>query len=86
MDRNPKFLTPMFSLGIEGVDLYGGTRHSTVTSLREYFSPEEIKGSRTLHTTNRAFDRYFQFQTHDAIKLYEIARNIDNERLKETKK
>jgi hypothetical protein len=33
-------------LGIEGVDLYGGTRHSTVIYLREKgFSPEEVKRS-----------------------------------------
>jgi hypothetical protein len=28
--------------GVEGVDLFGGTRHSAVTALRDYFSPKRI--------------------------------------------
>jgi integrase len=31
------------NLGIEGVDLYGGTRHSSASALRKYRTPEEIK-------------------------------------------
>lgn len=61
------------NLGIEGVDLYGGTRHSTVTALREVFSPEEIRRSGTLHTTNKAFDRYLQVKSNDAKRIYEAA-------------
>jgi len=48
------------NLGVQGVDLYGGTRHSTVTALGEHFSPEEIMGNGSGHTTNKAFARYFQ--------------------------
>jgi integrase len=48
------------NLGIEGVDLYGGTRHSTVTALGEYFSAREIKDSGTFHSSNKAFERYMQ--------------------------
>jgi integrase len=44
------------NLGIEGIDLYGGTRHSTVTALSEHLTPEQIKAG-TLHSTNRAFER-----------------------------
>jgi integrase len=45
------------NLGIEGVDLYGGTRHSSVRALREFHSPEEIKRA-AMSETNKAFDRY----------------------------
>ena len=31
------------NLGIKGVDLYGGTKHSTATALGELHTPEEIK-------------------------------------------
>jgi integrase len=61
------------NIGIEGIDLYGGTRHSSTTSLREYFTPEEIRNSGTLHTTNKAFDRYLQIQAGDAKKIYSKA-------------
>jgi integrase len=47
------------ALGIEGVDLYGGTRHSTVTRLGQFYSPEEIMQDGSGHTTNKAFSRYF---------------------------
>ena len=40
-------------LGIDGVDLYGGTKHSTVTALRKSFSPEEIKKYGTKHSSHR---------------------------------
>jgi integrase len=39
------------NLGIEGVDLYGGTRHSSARGLREFCSPEQIKKA-TMHSTN----------------------------------
>jgi hypothetical protein len=45
------------NLNIEGVDLYGGTRHSSVRALRKYHSPEEIKRA-AMSETNKAFDRY----------------------------
>jgi hypothetical protein len=59
-----------FNLGIEGVDLYGGTRHSSATDLRKYFSPEQIKQA-TMHSTNKAFERYFQVQVEDIVKMYQ---------------
>ncbi|MBU0484832.1 MAG: hypothetical protein KKB30_10000 [Proteobacteria bacterium] len=57
------------NLGIEGVDLYGGTRHSSVTALRKVCSPEQIKIG-TMHSTNKAFDRYFQPGMDDALDVY----------------
>jgi integrase len=31
------------NLGVERVDLYGGTKHSTVRGMREFFRPDEIR-------------------------------------------
>ncbi len=61
------------SIGIEGVDLYGGTRHSTVYSLRESLTPEQIRHG-TGHETNKAFERYFQRDVNDARRVYKAAR------------
>ena len=61
------------NLGIYNVDLYGGTRHSSTTALRQVFSPEEIRNSGTLHSTNKAFDRYLQIKSSDAKRIYEVA-------------
>jgi tRNA isopentenyl-2-thiomethyl-A-37 hydroxylase MiaE len=47
------------NLGIEGVDLYGGTRHSSATALRQFLSFEDTKRL-TGHETNKAFERYYQ--------------------------
>ncbi len=57
------------NLGIEGVDLYGGTRHSSARALREYCSPEQIKKA-TMHHTNAAFERYFQVELEDQRSVY----------------
>lgn len=56
-------------LGIEGLDLYGGTRHSTATALRKFRSPEEVRKA-SMHSTNRAFERYFQLQAEDLRNIY----------------
>jgi hypothetical protein len=62
------------NMGVNGVDLYGGTRHSTSTHLRKFYSPEEIMRFGTLHSTNKAFERYFQIKSDDSRKLYELAK------------
>ncbi|MHC4397805.1 MAG: hypothetical protein ACYS1A_19345, partial [Planctomycetota bacterium] len=38
------------TLGIQGIDLYGGTRHSTATALGQICTPEEVKDA-TGHTS-----------------------------------
>lgn len=58
------------NLGVEGVDLYGGTKHSTVTALKKKYSPEEIKNKGTGHKTNKAFDRYLMIDDEDSRELY----------------
>ena len=57
------------NLGIQGVDLYGGTRHSSARALRTHRTPEEIKRA-TMHTTNKAFERYFQIEAEDVRDIY----------------
>ena len=57
------------NLKIKGVDLYGGTRHSTVSALASVLSPDEIKVHGTQHSTNKAFERYFQRKASDSLKV-----------------
>jgi integrase len=57
------------NLGIEGVDLYGGTKHSTATALGELLTPEQIKRGGTGSATNKAFERYFQPRRTESIKV-----------------
>jgi integrase len=62
-------------LGIEGVDLYGGTRHSSARALRKFFSPEEIKRA-TMHSSNAAFERYFVMESDDVRSIYKRAAEV----------
>jgi hypothetical protein len=63
------------NLGIEGVDLYAGTKHSTVTALGSVLSPEQIRHS-TMHASNAAFERYFMGQAKNAKIGYGEARKL----------
>lgn len=54
------------NLGITGVSLYPGTKHSTVTALGKSMTPEQIKHNVTGHTSN-AFERYFLPNHQEAI-------------------
>lgn len=58
------------SLGIEGMDLYGGTRHSSAQAMRHTHSPEEIRWA-TMHRTNAAFERCFSMDLEDLLEMYE---------------
>jgi len=57
------------NLGIKNVDLYGGTRHSSVKALREFRTPEEIKLA-SMHATNKAFERYYQTEPSQLRSIY----------------
>lgn len=57
------------NLGIEQVDMYGGTRHSTASALGSVLDPSEIKTHGTQHSTNKAFERYFQRKASDSLKV-----------------
>jgi integrase len=65
------------SLGVKGVDLYGGTRHSSARALRAYRTPEEIRIA-TMHTTNKAFERYFQVGADDVRSIYRDTGKVVN--------
>ncbi len=58
------------NLGIQGVDLYGGTKHSSITDLKKYFSPEKIKKASRI-SSNKAIDRYLQFELADSVEIYQ---------------
>lgn len=62
------------NLGIEGVDLYGGTRHSSVMDLRSRHSPETV--IRAMGTRSRkAWERYLQKTGSELRPIYEDARS-----------
>lgn len=56
-------------LKIDGVDLYGGTRHSSARALRQYFSPEQIKRA-TGSATNAAFERYYRIENEEVRNVF----------------
>jgi len=63
------------NLGVEGVDLYGGTRHSSVIDLRKRHSPEAVKrASGHSAKTNKAFERYLQVSADEVRPIYKDAR------------
>ena len=65
------------NLGVQNVDLYGGTRHSSAVALRNHFSPEQIKQG-TMHQTNKAFERYFRVGADDIRLIYQETLNSTN--------
>ena len=64
------------NLGIQSVDLYGGTKHSTATALGELLTPEEIKRGGTGSATNKAFERYFQPRRTESLKVTSAVRQL----------
>jgi integrase len=64
------------NLGIEGVDLYGGTKHSTVTAMSNELGYGRAKQA-TMHTTNKAFERYLIADPESIRNAYAKARGID---------
>jgi len=65
------------NLGISGVDLYGGTRHSTVTALGKVCTPEQIKDA-TGHVSP-AFERYFQGKQARALSVTRTIQHLYNQ-------
>ena len=61
------------NLGIEGIDLYGGTRHSSAIALTSFATPEQIKRA-TMHSTNSAFERYYQVTVDEVRNVYQATR------------
>jgi len=63
-------------LGISGVDLYGGTRHTTASTIGEHFSMDQVRDHGTQHGTNKAFERYIRSDTKPKRQIYEKVREI----------
>jgi len=61
------------NLNIEGVDLYGGTRHSSAIALTNFATPEQIRRA-TMHSTNAAFERYYQVTADEVRSVYQATR------------
>ena len=59
------------NLGVEGVDLYGGTRHTTTTEMARIVGKEKTKRA-TGHDTNKAFERYCQAQDETGFEVARI--------------
>lgn len=65
-------------VGVTGVSLYPGTKHSSVTALGEEFTPEQIQKASQI-STNKAFSRYFRPNPALVRSIYTAARG-DTER------
>ena len=71
---DPKYLKMWWdrackNLGVEGVGLYGGTKHTVATALGQVLTPEEIKRGGTGSRTNKAFDRYYQPHKREHVRV-----------------
>ena len=64
---------------MEGVGLYGGTRHTPTTELARIVGTDGARKA-TGHTTNKAFDRYCQVQDNS---VFEMAKVIEERHGKE---
>jgi integrase len=61
------------AIGVEGLDLYGGTRHTTVSGLAVAAGSEAARDA-SMHETNKAFDRYCQTQDLRALEMAKLVR------------
>ncbi len=60
-------------LGVEGLDMYGGTRHTTTTEIARRAGTANARKA-SAHETNTAFDRYCQFQDDTAFDMAKIVK------------
>ncbi|MCE5335600.1 MAG: hypothetical protein LLG06_13535 [Desulfobacteraceae bacterium] len=61
-------------LGVSGVDLYGGTRHSTMQFLRSVGKSKEDVKVLSDHSTNKALDRYLEKNLDEMRAGYALTR------------
>jgi hypothetical protein len=52
----------------EGLDLYGGTRHTTTTEIAKHEGKDAAK-RHSGHRTNKAFDRYCQMDEQESSDM-----------------
>ena len=72
-------------LGIEDLDLYGGTRHSTTTALAKAVGKDGARKA-SQHETNKAFDRYCQAHEDNTFQYVKIAETLKKGEVIEFKK
>jgi integrase len=60
------------TLNVNGLDLYGGTRHTTTTALAKKAGEQGAKKA-SGHETNKAFERYCQYQDDDTFDMVKVA-------------
>ena len=65
------------NVGIKGVDLYGGTKHSTVTALGQIMTPEQIQRGATGHASD-AFKRYMLPDVNEARLVRQAVSKIQD--------
>jgi integrase len=58
-------------LGIEGISLYAGTKHSTATALAKVYPYKMVKEAAGV--SSRAMERYINISEEDVVALYESA-------------
>ena len=61
------------NLGIKGLDLYGGTRHTIVTEIAKSAGSAAAKKA-SAHETNKAFERYCQAEDETAFQMAKMIR------------
>ena len=69
-----KFLIALYDVRIEGLDLYGGTRHTTTTEIAKIFGRNDAKQALG-NTTNKSMERYCLIQDEGT---YDIMKKIDD--------
>ena len=60
-------------LGLQDLDLYGGTRHTTTTEIARRAGTANARKA-SAHETNAAFDRYCQYQEDTAFNMAKIVK------------
>lgn len=66
------------ALGVTDVPLSPGTKHTSVSALGEFFTPEEIQKASQI-STNKAFARYFRPNPQLIRSVYSTAKKGDPE-------
>jgi hypothetical protein len=59
------------------VDLYGGTKHSTIRAMRDHFAPSAIQQAVGVYS-NKAFERYFGHEYEDQLKIFQKRIDLRN--------
>jgi len=65
------WVTACKELGIDNLDLYGGTRHTTTTEIAKLQGKGAAK-KHSGHRTNKAFDRYCQMDEIESADMAEL--------------